>query len=90
MIKVTFTRLFERQIDRVPDYIRDKVYAWIWSIKEVGLRQTQISPGLHDEPLKGSRSGQRSVRLNKAYRLIYRIIDNQIHIELMKVHKHDY
>lgn len=55
-----------------------------------GIWEVMKSPGYHDEPLKGDRRGQRSVRLNKAYRLIYRIIENRIHIELLEVHKHDY
>ncbi|STX29298.1 Uncharacterised protein [Legionella beliardensis] len=27
--------------------------------------ETRKSPGWHDEPLKGERAGQRSIRLNK-------------------------
>ena len=42
------------------------------------------------EPLKGERKGQRSVRMNKAYRLIYKIIKDRIHIELIEVNKHEY
>lgn len=90
MTRITFTRKFEKQLDKVPENIRIKAQAWIWSAKEAGLRITQQSPGLHDEPLKGGRAGQRSVRLNRYYRLIYRIIEKQIHIELLEVHKHEY
>lgn len=90
MTRITFTSKFEKQLERVPENIRIKAHAWIWSVKEAGLRVTQKSPGLHDEPLKGSRNGQRSVRLNRSYRLIYRMIEKQIHIELLEVHKHEY
>ena len=48
------------------------------------------SPGFHDEPLKGERKGQRSVRMNRAYRLIYRVIADRVHVELLEVHKHEY
>ena len=48
--------------------------------------------GYHDEPLKGRRLGQRSIRLNKAYRAIYELKNNGttelVHIE--EVNKHDY
>lgn len=49
-------------------------------------------PGYHDEPLKGDRMGQRSIRLNKAYRAIYMERPNQeiIIISVMEVNKHDY
>lgn len=90
MTKITFTRKFEKQLEKVPEHIRIKVQAWTWSVMEAGLRQTQQSPGLHDEPLKGGRAGQRSIRLNRSYRLIYRVIEKQIHIELLEVHKHEY
>ena len=49
-------------------------------------------PGFHDEPLKGNRKGQRSIRLSKAYRAIY-IIGQQGNIEIaeiIEVNKHDY
>lgn len=49
-------------------------------------------PGYHDEPLKGKRLGQRSIRLNKAYRAIYEIdTTGTIHfIEVIEVNKHEY
>lgn len=49
-------------------------------------------PGYHDEPLKGKRVGQRSIRLNRAYRAIYEIDETgQVHfIEVLEVNKHEY
>jgi proteic killer suppression protein len=50
------------------------------------------SPGWHDEPLKGKWAGHRSVRLNIAYRAIYRI-SNEGSLELVlveTVNKHRY
>jgi proteic killer suppression protein len=57
-----------------------------------GLRETRKSPGFHDEPLRGNRNGQRSVRLNKAYRAIYvEKIDGTVEfIEVVEVNKHEY
>jgi proteic killer suppression protein len=55
-----------------------------------GLAEVMKSPGFHDEPLKGERRGERSVRMNKAYRLIYRMIEDRVHIELLEVNKHEY
>ena len=63
---------------------------WIFLVETNGLAQVMKSPGFHDEPLKGERKGQRSARMNKAYRLIYRVIEDRIHIELLEVNKHDY
>ena len=88
--QVTATKNFEKQLQKVPDFIRKKVILWIFLVENNGLLEVMKSPGYHDEPLKGERKGQRSVRMNKAYRLIYHVIKNQIHIELLEVHKHDY
>jgi proteic killer suppression protein len=48
--------------------------------------------GFHDEPLKGQRKGQRSVRLSKGYRAIYQEITpgNYEIIEIIEVNKHEY
>ncbi|STX81627.1 Plasmid maintenance system killer protein [Legionella busanensis] len=54
--------------------------------------ETRKSPGWHDEPLKGERAGQRSIRLNKQWRAIYILKkDSTIEfIEVMEVTPHDY
>lgn len=88
--KVSRSRAFEKQLARVPEFIRKKVIFWIFLVESNGLNEVMKSPGFHDEPLKGVRKGQRSVRMNKAYRLIYHVIQDRIHIELLEVHKHDY
>ncbi len=88
--KVSSTKSFEKELKKVPDFIRKKVILWIFLVETNGLAQVMKSPGFHDEPLKGERKGQRSVRMNKAYRLIYRVIEDRIHIELLEVNKHDY
>jgi addiction module RelE/StbE family toxin len=48
--------------------------------------------GFHDEPLKGKLQGQRSVRLNRAYRAIY--VEHETGevelIEVLEVNKHEY
>jgi toxin HigB-1 len=55
-------------------------------------RQSQALYGFHDEPLKGDRKGQRSIRLNKAYRAIY--TEGQRKevriISIIEVNKHEY
>lgn len=88
--QVTTTKNFDKQLEKVPDFIRKKVIFWIFLVENNGLHEVMKSPGYHDEPLMGERKGQRSVRMNKAYRLIYRVIENRIHVELLEVHKHDY
>ena len=61
-------------------------------VEESGIREVRKFKGFHDEPLKGSRRGQRSVRLNKAYRAIYvEHEEGEIElIEVLEVNKHEY
>jgi len=51
----------------------DKLMAWIEAVEEDGLEATRRVPGFHDEPLKGKRRGQRSIRLSRQWRAIYEI-----------------
>lgn len=90
--KVSLSKQAEKDLKRVPAYVGLKLQAWVDDISHRGLRQVCKVPGYHDEPLKGKRKGQRSIRLSKAYRAIY-IIDEtgEIHfIEVIEVNKHEY
>ncbi len=90
LTQVARTRSFEKDLDVVPDFIRVKAIFWIGLVESLGLREVRRRPGFHDEPLKGQRQGQRSVRLNQAYRLIYRETRSGLEILLLEVNKHDY
>jgi proteic killer suppression protein len=47
--------------------------------------------GYHDEPLKGARAGQRSIRLSRAYRAIYEVKGGTAKfVSIEEVSKHDY
>ena len=76
----------------LPKHIVAKLAAWIDAVGHYGLSEVRKIPGFHDEPLKGDRKGQRSIRLSKAYRAIYVINKNgQMEVvEIIEVNKHDY
>ena len=92
MIKdVQISRQAEKDLKEVPRFILKKFKLWTDAIMEIGFEETQKSKGFHDEPLKGKRKGQRSIRLNRAYRAIYRIEHGIIKfIEILEVNKHEY
>ncbi len=59
--------------------------------KNMDWPKHQKIKGYHDEPLKGKRKGQRSIRLSKSYRAIYTIKKNEIEfVSIEEVNKHDY
>lgn len=68
---VEFTKFAAKQTERVPKFIREAVFVWMKAVELLGLPEVRKNEGYHDEPLKGDRKGQRSIRLNRSYRLIY-------------------
>ncbi|MBL4818564.1 MAG: type II toxin-antitoxin system mRNA interferase toxin, RelE/StbE family [Deltaproteobacteria bacterium] len=81
----------KKDLRSVPRYVAIKLLSWVDDVEQNGLEQVKKRPGLHDEPLRGKRQGQRSVRLNRAYRTIYCIRENKIEfVEVMEVNKHAY
>lgn len=56
------------------------------------LKDLKKVPGYHEEPLKGKRKRQRSIRLNIAYRAIYTESKKGVinFVEIQEINKHDY
>lgn len=75
--EIIFSKSAEKNLKRLPLNIKLKVLSWIESVFVDGLAFTRKSVSLHDEPLQGGRQGQRSIRLNRSYRLIYTTYDSE-------------
>lgn len=89
---VKLSRAALKGLKKLPLYIVVKLQAWIEDVGHHGLQEVRRVPGYHDEPLQGDRIGQRSIRLNKAYRAIYKIEKEKLirFIEIIEVNKHEY
>lgn len=72
--------------------IKTKLFLWVDAIEHLGIYKVRCVPGYHDEPLKGKREGQRSIRLSKGYRAIYTMDekDKMNIISIEEVNMHDY
>ena len=90
MNQVFLNKKARKQLKNLPRHIIANLRAWINEVETVGINETRKVKGYHDEPLKGNRSGQRSIRLSKAYRAFYIERDDRIVIEVIEVNKHDY
>ena len=88
--RVVLTKQAEKQLRKVPQHVSDKLLAWVKSVEAKGLEEVRKLPGYHDEPLKGQRAGQRSIRLSKAYRAIYVIVNGGVEVSVEEVNKHEY
>ncbi len=89
---VVWGRSVEKQLRKLPPQVGRKFYAWVMAVRLAGVRAVRQQPGFHDEPLKGERQGQRSIRLNAQVRAIY--VEREDHeielIEVIEVNKHEY
>jgi len=90
MNQVKINKKAQKQIKILPDHILRKLQKWIIDVEIFGIEEIRGVPGYHDEPLRGNRVGQRSIRLSKAYRAFYIEHDDTIIIEVIEVNKHDY
>ena len=88
--EVLLSKAAEKQLRKLPRYIQESFYEWLRTVRRNGIRSARRLPGYHDEPLHGDRKGQRSVRLNRAYRAIYIETFEGLKIVVIEVNKHAY
>ncbi len=92
MTVVVASKQFEKQLKKIPKRIIEAVLVWIETVEELGIREARKLKGYHDEPLKGQRKGQRSVRMSRSYRVIYEGDQDKktVTITVLEVNKHEY
>lgn len=79
-----------RKLPRIPVEVLRRYEKWkdIVTISgPEGLRQIK---GFHDEALRGDWKGYRSSRLGKQYRVIYKIANRQLYVQVINLTAHDY
>ena len=81
-----------KSLKKAPYFICNKVQIWADMVEKEGLPSVQKLKGFKDHALKGNRKGQRSVYLNRKWRLIYTVNKKtQANIITVKeVMSHDY
>ncbi|HDV5785642.1 TPA: type II toxin-antitoxin system mRNA interferase toxin, RelE/StbE family [Legionella pneumophila] len=89
--QIELTKSAQKDLSKIPQYIKEKSL-WVDSVERLGIQKLRKIPGFHDEPLKGDRQGQCSIRLNKAYRAIYAENEQKeiVIISIIEVNKHEY
>lgn len=89
MIKtVYFTAKAKKQLEKLPLDIYKRVRFWVESVQAHGIQEVRLVRGYRDHPLQGNREGQRSVSINKNWRLIY--TESLEVLDVQEVNKHDY
>ena len=92
VFEVILSESVKKELNKIPQHIHIKLLGWIDDVSNRGIREVRKTPGYHDEPLKGKRLGQRSIRLSKAYRAIYILdeLNNIAIIKVIEVNKYEY
>ncbi|TDJ17532.1 MAG: type II toxin-antitoxin system mRNA interferase toxin, RelE/StbE family [Gammaproteobacteria bacterium] len=79
-----------KKLDRLPLDILKRYEKWKDIVRlsgPLGLRQIK---GFNDEALRGEWRGHRSSRISLQYRVIYRIEQEKVLVEVVSVTAHDY
>ena len=90
MTQIKLSSKAQKDLKKTPKVIIEKLFDWIKTVQTIGLLEARKITGFHDEPLKGKRKGQRSIRLNKQWRAIYKELNGYIEIEILEVSPHVY
>lgn len=83
-------RRLSRRLDRLPVEVRKRYQKWKDIVMFSGPPGLRLIKGFRDEALRGEWRGYRSSRLSKQYRVIYRVVAQQIRVEVIDVTAHDY
>jgi addiction module RelE/StbE family toxin len=78
------------QLAKLPREILQRYEKWKDIVRVSGPEGLRLIRGLHDEALKGEWQGCRSSRLNLQYRVIYRIVREEVLVQVIRVTPHDY
>jgi toxin HigB-1 len=89
---IEISKRAQKDLRKLPDYIVRNFQEWMLAVEDLGIVETRKIKGYRDEALTGNRSGQRSARLSRAYRVIYtETPEDGINIVcILEVNKHDY
>ena len=94
--RVELKSTVKKELRKAPEHIVVNFQTWVALVEEKGLDAIRKVPGFHDEPLKGKRKGQRSIRLSRSWRAIYTIESDENGYQIVKfvlvreVSKHEY
>ncbi len=83
-------RRVEKQLSNIPLEIQKRYEKWKDIVELSGPSGLRLVKGFHDEALRGDWKGYRSSRLNLQYRVIYRIENEELRVEVVEVNPHDY
>ena len=83
-------RRIDRRVRRLPVEVLKRYEKWKDIVRVSGPAGLRLIKGFHDEALRGEWQDHRSSRLGLQYRVIYRIVGQEIRVEVIDITAHDY
>lgn len=83
-------RNVSKRLKRTPQEVLKRYEKWKDIVEVSGPEGLKLIKGFRDEALRGEWMGHRSSRLNKQYRVIYRVESDKLFVLVMEVTPHDY
>lgn len=90
MWDVLVAKSADKALAKAPLEIRENWDAWFALVRKSGPDGLRAVKGFHDESLRGDRKGQRSSRLSRKWRVIYKVQREEITVLVLEVNAHDY
>jgi len=79
-----------RRLPRIPVEVLKRYEKWKDIVTISGPEGLRLIKGFHDEALRGEWKGCRSSRLGQKYRVIYKIENKQLYVQVINLTAHDY
>jgi addiction module RelE/StbE family toxin len=83
-------RSLVRKLPRIPLEALKRYEKWKDIVAISGPEGLRLIKGFHDEALRGQWKGHRSSRLGLKFRLIYRIENKKLYVQVIDITAHDY
>ena len=83
-------RKVTRKLRHLPLEVLKRYEKWKDIVSISGTPGLRLIKGFHDEALRGQWKGHRSSRLGMQYRLIYRILEREVVVQVIDLTAHDY
>jgi mRNA-degrading endonuclease YafQ of YafQ-DinJ toxin-antitoxin module len=78
------------RVPRLPAEIVKRYEKWKDIVRISGPSGLRLIRGFHDEALRGEWNGHRSSRLGLQFRVIYRVVAQEIFVAVIDITAHDY
>lgn len=79
-----------RRLDRLPIEVLKRYEKWKDILRVSGPAGLRLIKGFHDEALRGEWTGHRSSRLGAQFRVIYRVVAQEVLVLVIDISAHDY